>query len=368
MKKNLIFFTETTAIGGAEVYLQILALDLNKDQFNVRIALPNNKNTRDFAGELRSKGVQVDYIGKYNLLGNYFYFRRTKPDCIHFNIPMPVINCCTVAMLAGLAYSKSRLYATVHMIFPEYKPNMIIRTIMNLIYRKLDLIVTVSEKNKDVLVENFKLPVDQIKVIYNCVDIAYIKNFSKDIVISLRKKFSIKDSTLVFGTVARLDEQKGHEYLIEASRRVIVEVPDSIFLFVGKGKLKDRLISMIKEKSSPENFRMVGYQENLPEIFALIDIFILPSISEGLPFSVLEAMAAKKPVIATSVGGTPEIITNDVDGILVESRDADALAKAMLVLSKNKKKRDSLACTGERKILEVFSLERMISNTKEIYN
>lgn len=366
-KKNLIFFTEATYTGGAEIYLQMLALGLNNDQFNVRVAIPENKGTEEFVNELKSKGIKVDFIKKYNILDNLSYFIKNKPDYIHFNVPFPVIQCCTIAILAGMIYSKSKLYVTEHLVPMEYKPYPFTKLIIKFIYSKLDLSVTVSHKNKEALIRNFNLPENKIKVIYNCIDIDYIKNYNTGIVKELKDKFSINESALVFGTVGRLHRQKGHEYLINASKDVIEKIPNSLFLFVGRGGIEDQLIQKIKENNINDHFRLVGYQENLPEILALIDIFVLPSISEGLPFAILEAMAAKKPVIATNVGGVPEIITNNVNGILVEPMDPDALAEAMILLARDAKKRDNVAEMGHKRIIENFSIEKMISSTKEIY-
>ena len=152
--------------------------------------------------------------------------------------------------------------------------------------------------------------------------------------------------------------------LINASKNVIKEVPQSIFLFVGRGNNKDQLMQKINENKMSEYYRLAGYQENLSEIFALIDIFVLPSISEGFPFAILEAMAANKPVIATNVGGVPEIITNNINGILVEPMDPDALAKAMIILAKDTKKRNHIAEKGFKKIRENFSLDKMILATE----
>lgn len=367
MKKNLIFFTETIGIGGAEVYLQVLALGLNKEQFDIRVAIPKNKGTEVFVNELRSKGIRVDYIRRYNIHNNYLYFKKNKPDLIHFNVPFPSFYCCTTAILAGLFYSKSKLYVTEHLVPLEYRPNPFFRSIINLIYRKLNSSITVSNKNKEALIKNFDLPESKIKVIYNCVNIDSIVKYNREIAKDLNEKFSINDSAIVFGTVGRLHKQKGHQYLIDASKNVIEKVPNSVFLLVGTGSEKYQLIQKIEENNISDHFRIVGYQENLPEILALIDIFVLPSISEGFPFSILEAMAARKPVIATNVGGVPEIITNNVNGILVEPMDSDALAKAMILLAKDKKKRDQIAELGQKKIMENFSLEKMISMTEEIF-
>lgn len=366
-KKKLIFFSETTIPGGAEVYLQLLASGLSKERFNVRVAIPENKDNKSFVNELKSKGIKVDFIKRYNILNNLFYFRRNKPDYIHFNVPFPVIISCTTAILAAIIHGRSKLYATEHMVPPEYKPYPFTKLIKKFIYAKLDASITVSNKNKESLIKNFGLPENKIKVIYNCIDIDHIKNYNKDIVSELKHKFSISSSALVFGTVGRLHRQKGHEYLIDASKKVIENVPDSVFLFVGTGSLRNHLIQKLKDNNISEYFRFAGYQENLPEILALIDIFVLPSISEGLPFSVLEAMAAGKPVIVTNVGGVPEIITNNVDGILVEPMDSAALASAMIILGKDAKKRNYIAEMGHKKAAEIFSLEKMISKTEEIY-
>ncbi|CAG1003993.1 N-acetyl-alpha-D-glucosaminyl L-malate synthase [Methanosarcinales archaeon] len=374
-KKNLVFFLETRYIGGAEVYLLLLASGLDKKLFNIRVAIPKSNGTSEFVNELRSKGIKVDFIKKYNILNNFLYFNKIKPDYIHFNVPIPSINSCTTAILAGIMYSKSKLYVTEHMVPPEYEPQSFIRSIIRLItisiirllYAKLEMSITVSNKNKESLMKNYKLPKNKIKVIYNCIDIEHITNYNRDIARELKKQFLISDSAIVFGTIGRLSPQKGHEYLINASKIVIKEIPQSLFLFVGKGENKDQLIQKINDYNLSEYYRLVGYQENLSDIFTLIDIFVLPSISEGFPFVILEAMAANKPVIATNVGGIPEIITNNINGILVESRDPDALAKAMIMLAKDTKKRNHIAEMGCKKIRENFSLEKMILATKEIY-
>lgn len=364
-QKEILFFTDTTVIGGAEEYLKLLAQFLNNDQFKIRVAIPKSKGTEDLVNELKFKGVKVDFINKYNILNNLLYFKKNKPDLIHFNLPYP--NKCITSILAGIIYSNSKLYVTEHLVPPEYKPLPFLKLIKKFIYSKLDISITVSYKNKETLIKNFDLPENKIKVIYNCIDVDHIRNYDSEIVRELRLKFSINNSALVFGTVGRLDRQKGHEYLINASKKVIEKLPNSLFLFVGQGKLRDQLNQKIKDNDLSDHFRIVGYQENLPEILALIDIFVLPSVFEGFPFSILEAMAAKKPVIATNVGGVPEIITNNVNGILVEPMDPDALAKAMILLAKDNEKRDHFAESGYKKMVENFSLDKMISMTREIY-
>jgi glycosyltransferase involved in cell wall biosynthesis len=256
---------------------------------------------------------------------------------------------------------------TEHLVPLKNKPRPFIKLIIRLLYKNINISVTVSNKNKEALINNFNFPEHKIKVIYNGVDLDYIKNYNREIARELKNKFYINDSAIVFGTVGRLHPQKGHEYLINASKNVIREVSNSVFLVVGKGELKDQLIQKINNNNIQEYYRMAGYQEDLPEILSLIDIFVLSSISEGFPFVVLEAMAAKKPVIATNVGGVPEIITNNVNGILVEPMDPDGLSRAMIVLAKDSKKRISIAENGYKKITDNFSLEKMISATQEIY-
>ncbi len=366
-KENLVFFSETKNIGGAEVYLLLLASGLDKKLFNIRVAIPKSKGTSEFVNELRSKGIKVDFIKKYNILNNLLYFNKIKPDYIHFNVPVPSINSCMTAILAGIIYSRSKLYVTEHMVPPEYKPHFFTRLLIRLLYAKLEMSITVSNKNKESLIKNYKFPKNKIKVIYNCIDIEHITNYNRDIARELKNQFLISDSAIVFGTVGRLNPQKGHEYLINASKNVIKEVPQSLFLIVGRGENKEQLMQKINENKMSDYFRLAGYQEHLSEIFALIDIFVLPSISEGFPFVILEAMAANKPVIATNVGGVPEIITNNINGILVEPMDPDALARAMIMLAKDINKRNHIAEMGCKKIRENFSLEKMILATKEIY-
>lgn len=184
---------------------------------------------------------------------------------------------------------------------------------------------------------------------------------------ALRRAFNIPANATVVGTVANMAVEKGYPYLLEAARQILKENPSVWFLFVGFGPLERE----IKEKAAgiPGHERIIfaGARSDIPDLISEMDIFVLASVREGFPNVLLEAMAMEKPVVATEVGGIPEIIESGVDGLLVPAKDGQALAQALGLLLKDRQKAKELTNRGREKISRSFSLERMIDQYETFY-
>jgi glycosyltransferase involved in cell wall biosynthesis len=165
-------------------------------------------------------------------------------------------------------------------------------------------------------------------------------------------------------TPARLHEQKGHAYLLAAAARV----PEATFVLAGDGPLRAELERLAAELNVADRCVFLGYRSDVSDLLAAADVFVLPSLFEGLPVSVLEAMAAERAVVATAIGGTDEAVTHEVTGLLVPPRDPAALAAAIRRLQADPQLAGRLAAAGRERVQREFSSAATARNVMRIYD
>jgi glycosyltransferase involved in cell wall biosynthesis len=161
---------------------------------------------------------------------------------------------------------------------------------------------------------------------------------------------------------------KGHQYLIEAIPTVLEKCPNTSFIFAGRGQLEIELKDQVNKLGLNKRVHFLGLRHDIPKILALLDVFVLPSLSEGLSMAILEAMMAGKPVIATRVGGNPEIVLDGETGCLVPPKDSQALAASLITLLTNRHQATQFAENGKRRAERQFSLQTMVSAYQSLYD
>ncbi len=161
---------------------------------------------------------------------------------------------------------------------------------------------------------------------------------------------------------------KGHQYLIAGIPAVLEQCPNTSFVFAGRGQLEAELTEQVYRLGLEKRVHFIGLRQDIPRILAMLDVFVLPSLSEGLSMAILEAMVAGKPVVATQVGGNPELVVDGETGFLVPPRDSQALAESMVVLLTNKKLAAQLAENGKRRAEGQFSLGNMVRAYQTLYD
>ncbi|MBD3162427.1 MAG: glycosyltransferase, partial [Candidatus Eisenbacteria bacterium] len=171
----------------------------------------------------------------------------------------------------------------------------------------------------------------------------------------------------VVGTIGRLHRQKGHRDLVEAAVRVLEEEPSCRFTIVGEGEERGALEREIAAAGLGERFSLPGATHDATAALADFDLFVLPSLWEGLPLTLLEAMAAGLPVIASDVDGIPEAVSEGKDGLLVPPRDPAALARAILGLLRDPDRAARLGAAARRTVETRFTLDRMVRETERVY-
>ncbi len=183
----------------------------------------------------------------------------------------------------------------------------------------------------------------------------------------LRAEFGVDDSTIVFGHVGRLHAQKGQRYLLDAFRTVTAEHPHAALWIIGEGELRGELMGFARDLGVESAATFLGARTDIPEILSAVDVFVLPSLWEGQPLSVLEAMAAGKPIIASRVDGIREILVDGVNALLVPAANAEQLAEAMMRVIQNRELATRLSTAARETLPETFSAETMAIRIGDLY-
>ncbi|HTN43416.1 MAG TPA: glycosyltransferase [Nitrospiria bacterium] len=228
----------------------------------------------------------------------------------------------------------------------------------------VDRILAISEGVRNVLLADGLDP-NRIEVVRSGID---PRPFDPDYPPGeARRELGIPEGSPVIGCVAHFADHKGHRYLIEAAVRVAAAVPDVRFLLVGEGELRPAIELQIKDLGLERHVVLTGFRNDVPRLLAAMDIVVLSSHLEGLGTSLLDAMAMARPVVATRVGGIPEMVEDGLNGRLVPPRDPAALAEALIMLINRPEERKRLGRAGRTRMLQTFSAEAMVAATEAVY-
>jgi glycosyltransferase involved in cell wall biosynthesis len=231
-----------------------------------------------------------------------------------------------------------------------------------------DRVVAVSASVADFCIDHVGLPADKLVVIPNGVDLPVEPPASRqetraELALSAAEGLDLPPDAPVIGAVCRLDPLKGLNFLLQALARLA-----GVWLVVvGDGPERDRLVALTVELGLAGRVCWAGQRRDVSRLLSAFDLFVQPSLHEGLPNAVLEAMAAGLPVVATAVGGTPEAVVDGVTGLLVPPADVEALAQALAGLLADPERRQRLGRAGRQRVAEHFSLAQMVAKTERLY-
>jgi len=226
--------------------------------------------------------------------------------------------------------------------------------------------VAVCESDARFLENKKHVPAKKIAIIHNGVD---TRRFSvlQDARNAIRHALGFTEADSVLIVVARLHPGKGHRVLLDAMRQLLHSYPKLKLICLGEGQGEPELRALCETFGLAHCVRLVGYQQNVPEWLAAADINVLPSFYEGLPLTILEAMASGLPTVASNVGGIPEAIEDGVSGLLVPPGDARRLAEALSLLLRDAATRAQIGHAAHTRVLRSFVLEQQVSSTEKMY-
>jgi glycosyltransferase involved in cell wall biosynthesis len=255
------------------------------------------------------------------------------------------------------------IIASVHNVYT--RDRKLHRRIMNkFLSRFTDKVVAVSETVKHDILKYDGLSEDKVMVIYNGIDNARFSDMDGNVI---RREFNISSDVPVVGTIGRLTFQKGLKYLIEAISVIKKKFPRIMLLIVGDGPMKDELQNYAKTLGLNEHVIFTGSRRDVPALLAAMDIFVLPSLWEGLPNALLEAMAAGKPIIATDIPPVREVIYSEDIGILVPAGDSTTIASSIELLLNNNILAENLGKNARERAFSHFDIKTTVERYTNLF-
>jgi glycosyltransferase involved in cell wall biosynthesis len=360
-RPTILFLSTSSGPGGAERVISTLAAALNQERMRVVVGLFRPGWLQTECERLQVETRIIPLAGPFHsrwFLGCLQLIRSEKVDLVHAHEFSAIIYGWIVSRLAKIPF-----VGTVH--GKNYFWEKVRRRLAYRLVARTGRLIAVSEDLKRFIVEKVRVPASQIQVIYNGVKPAIPVDGGE--VERVRTELDIKPGDLVIGTVGSLYPVKGHQYLLDAMPTVLRKHPNSVLLLVGRGELDVSLKEQAKRLGIEGRVRFLGMRQDVAILLALMDLFVLPSLSEGLSMALLEAMTAGKPVVATSVGGNPELVERGKTGFLVRSMDSKDLADNLIEVLDNESSMKRFGQAGATRVLDQFSLSGMIKGYQELY-
>ena len=270
----------------------------------------------------------------------------------------------TILGLTACAGLKIRQVATNHAWDAIDRKLWVYQRLEGLCYNLLDAIVAVSESVK-LYVEPFLLKKQKLSVISNGIDCEYFTN--KDGCERIRGRLGLSGKDFVLGVVGRFSLQKGHQYMIQALQVLVQRHPRLKCIFWGSGELEEELRQQVNSYGLDQSVIFAGVSGDMPAVYGAMDLLVLPSLSEGLPMTMLEAMAASVAVLATSVGDIPKVIEEGKSGFLVEPQDVKTLIEKIQAVIDDKARLGAVATCGQQIVRDNYSSLKMANEYRKIY-
>ncbi len=375
-KIKILHIINSLDIGGNERFLLQLLEHLPRDRFHQEVCVPDRGKdaTRDLEREcerLRTGNTVIRALGNLDIRVLPRLRRliaKGRYDIVHTHLIYSQIYGRLAAAAAGtkcVVSSEQNIY------------NVKARAPFRWVERRLsgwtDRIIACSNEVREHLIREVGINPLKVVVVPNAVDTNVFFPIRKQSPLlakvgNVRRELGIRDEDVVIGSVGHMSPQKGHTFLVAAMPSVLRRYPRAKFIFVGKGGLRSQLEKQARDLGVEEAIRFAGIRKDVPVVLNCLDVFVLPSLWEGFGTAIIEALACGVPVVATRVGGIPEIVEHGVDGLLVPPGRARALAESILRLLDNPSLRADMIYRGLRNVMGRFGVVRMAETVAKIYS
>jgi glycosyltransferase involved in cell wall biosynthesis len=354
----------TGSNGGAQEHLFNLVTRIDRERYDVSIV---SLSAGSAIRRLERTGVPVCVIDEPDdeaaIEAVAAHLAAVGADVVHAHMyRAKVVGTQAAWRLAGLGPRRPYVVSTVHSSRIRSDED---RALLRRLTPKIDQLIAVSKAIVHKIEDEGRVGAP-VTLIYNGVDLQ--RYVDQEACCTLHEEYGIPDGAPIVGVVARLEPEKGHPTLLDAWPRVLQRVPNAHLLIVGEGSRRDALEAQAVDLGLTKRITFTGRRDDIPSVTAALDVAVLPSYREAQGLSILEAMALSRPVVASNVGGIPEMIENGETGILVPPHDAPALADAIARLLTDHPYADTLARAGHDLVYERFCVELMVRAIETIYD
>lgn len=384
-KNKILYLITQTELGGAQTYVYDLAHRL-KNEFEITVAGGEQGAKGEIAKKIMAEDVKFfeiphlirainplkDLLALINIIK---LIKKEKPDIIHLNSSKISILGSLAIFILRIKRHKSRVIYTAHgWIFNEPLPKFKIlfyKYAEKLTARFKDKIICVSEFDRQAALDNKIAPVEKLTTIHNGLEkINFLprEEARKKLLNYSESETGNQKPKILIGSIGNLYPTKGYEYLIEAanilsySRKIDLEM-----IIIGEGAQKNNLNDLIGQYGLKGKIILSGSLDGAAKYLKAFDIYVCSSVKEGLSYTIIEAMQAGLPIVATNVGGNGELIKTEKNGILVEPKNTEKIAEAIYRLTDDEYLKSNLSASAKEKADNEFTLEKMIRETKSIY-
>lgn len=355
---------DSMAFGGAEVLIRGLTCGLLERGYEVMVRY---STPGPIAEEIKAMNIPIARLPRLGrldpslLLRMWLEIRREKPDVVHTHLFKSDFHGRIAARLAGVPVVVSTLHNC-----DRWATNPLLGNIYGITSRLADRLIAVSQEVQDYAIRYGLGSSGRIVTIPNAIP---LERFERNPILGeeIRREFHISDSAPLIGIVARLTQQKDHATFLQAAARISEVQPDSRFLIVGEGPLRETLVDQARSLGLSEVVIFCGGRPDMQAIYSSLDVLVFSSRWEGLPVALLEGMAAELPVVATNVGGISGVLRDGEMGRIVPPGEATLLADACLELIADPAKRRQMGQIARAHIYSSYSMDAMVDTTSNLY-
>ena len=361
---NILHAIDTPGPGGAETIFVNLINGLNKMKFKSYVAIPSRGWIYGKLSENNFELFCIDTKGSFNfkyLIMLIKIIKKHRIEIIQSHLLGSNVYCCLAGILCSVP-----VVCVFHGFVDAGNNNWLMWLKARLINIKSKKIVFVSNKLRDNFIKRYKFDYRKSVTIYNGVDTKIYKQKRDNI---LRKELGFKKKHILIGSVGNIRPAKGYNFLMLAARIVIDKNPNCRFIVAGEGSgiLYENLLKLRQKIKLEKEFIFLGFIDDVQRMFNSIDIFVLPSISEGFSLAAIEAMASKILVIVTKCGGPEEFIIHGENGLIAIDNNQKRFANTILKVANDNKIKEKIINNAKQTVEEKFALSKMIKGYEIIY-
>ncbi len=364
MKKKVLQIIDGLNVGGAETLLIDLARGLQNADYDVVVAYSTHGALESHLRELNIPLVHLPRnfrVDPFLLFRMWRLIQNEKPDIVHTHLFKSDLHGRIAAWLSKVPL----IISTVHnndAWIRKFPLGQIYGWTARLAHR----IIAVSEEVREYHIKYANTPADKIQVISNGVDVSRFANPNLN-PFAFRAEFGIDSSAPLIGIIGRLEPQKDHENFLKAAALIAKEIPNARFIIIGAGSLHDDLVKQTEALNLSARVVFAGIREDIPLALAALDLLVISSRWEGLPVTLLEALAARCAVVATNVGGIADVVTSNESALLVPPQNHIALAESCLRVLRDPQLAEKLSSAGFERVNSAFSMDAMMKKTIALY-
>lgn len=361
---RILFLINSLDAGGAERFCIALANELSRRDHEVILATFNTAGV--LAGglaagvELRElnlpRRIRVRELGRLRQA-----IRGIRPQVMHGFLD----NANRWGLIASRLERVPAVVSSMQNVYAHSSPRQ--ARIDRFAFRFADAGIACSPAVEQFYTESWRFPAEKLQTLPNAVDVDSLPCRDESLRAEVRAELGLAPDQLASVTVASLGEQKGHRYLIDAIARIRDDHPTAHWYFVGRGVLRDQLVAQIEDQGLTEQVTLLGLRDDVPRLLQGMDLFVLPSLWEGLSLAALEAAACGLPVLATEVSGSREIVATGETGWIVPPGDSEALAEALREALAEPAALPELGRAGRRKVEAEFSIGVVTTGVEQLY-